>query len=131
MFLTRECDYAIRIVRELADMQVKSVGVICDHEQIPRPFTYKILKKLEKARLVNSFRGASGGYLLSKEPDMITLFDIAIAIDSHLFINECLLPDYKCPRNTDGNPCGVHLELGRLQNILTDALCEKTIAELV
>ena len=131
MFLTRECDYAIRTVRDLADMQMKPVGDICRREQIPRPFAYKILKKLEQAGIVNSFRGASGGYMLAKEPAELTLYDIVMAMDERFFLNECLLPSYNCPRNTEGHPCGVHGEMDRLQKALMEALSEKNMTELV
>jgi len=131
MFLTRECDYAIRVVRDLADLQMKSVRVICEREQIPLPFAYKILKKLEHANIVCSYRGVAGGYQLAKMPNSIRLVDIVSAVDEHLFLNECLEHGYLCERNVSGISCGVHRELTRIQNILVEALSEKTMDELI
>ena len=131
MFLTKECDYAIRIVRELADMEKKSVKTICDREQVPRPFAYKILKRLENAGLVSASRGTAGGYTLVKSPDNVTLLEIVKAVDSRLFLNECLLPGYSCPHNSNGNYCGVHKEFSRVQKLLIYALNEKSITDII
>ena len=61
MFLTKECDYAMRIVRNLSTQEITPVKKICADEHMPLPFAYKILKKLERARILKSFRGAFGG----------------------------------------------------------------------
>jgi Rrf2 family protein len=131
MFITRECDYAIRVVRDLADLQMKTVRVICEREQIPLPFAYKILKKLEHAGIVDSYRGVAGGYQLAKPPDRITLFDIVNAVDEQLFLNECLQHGYLCVHNVNGKTCSVHREIARLQALLTEALSERTIDKLI
>ena len=131
MFLTKECDYAIRVVRCLTNMEVKSVRTICENESMPLPFAYKILKKLEKARIVRSYRGAAGGYQLLKKPELITIHEIVNAVDSNLFVNECLIKGYECKNNQEGRLCKVHVELSRVQDILSDALREKNMLELV
>ena len=131
MFLTKECDYAIRIVRELADMEIKPVQTICSREQVPRPFAYKILKRLENGGITGSIRGASGGYYLAKSPDNLSLYDVVNAVDNRLFINECLREGYCCPHNTDGNLCGVHMEFTRIQELLINALKENSIKNII
>jgi Rrf2 family protein len=127
MFLTKECDYAIRVVRVLADMEKKSAKTIGVRGHIPHPFAYKILKKLERAGLVHSHRGALGGYQLAKKPDTITLLEIIKIVDENLFLNECLQPEHTCPHNSAENYCSVHKEFERIQGILINALQEKTI----
>ena len=131
MFLTRECDYAVRVVRSLANQETKPVKQICEREQIPHPFAYKILKKLEHAGIVNSFRGVDGGYQLAKEQGDITLYEIVNAVDKNLFLNECLRDGYVCMRYMDCNVCGVHRELVRIQELIVNALCENTIDKLI
>ena len=131
MFLTKECDYAIRVVRELADLEIKPVRVICEKEHIPTPFAYKVLKKLDKAGIVKSYRGASGGYRLAKSPDSISLLDIVCAIDDHLFLNACLQDGHVCSRNEDGESCKVHMELEKVQAVVIEAFKEKKMIEVV
>jgi len=99
-------------------------------ENIPLQFAYKILKKMERAGIVISRRGAAGGYRLSKPPESFTLFNVVNAIDERLFINDCLQPGFTCSRNMGGNNCNVHGEFTRIQRVLMDALSEKTIKDL-
>lgn len=52
MFITRESDYAMRVVRALMGETRLSVSEICEREAITAPFAYKILKKLQNAGIV-------------------------------------------------------------------------------
>ncbi|GHV94113.1 hypothetical protein AGMMS50293_04330 [Spirochaetia bacterium] len=130
MFITRETDYAIRILRELNGHTRKTVQTICKNEQVPLQYGYKILKKLEKAALVQSFRGINGGYTLTRLARDITLFDVVRAIDEELVLSECLGHDFQCPMNSGKKYCGVHCELRRIQDVLLGALREKSLADI-
>lgn len=66
MFITRECDYAARVLRALSGETRLSVNEICEKESITAPFAYKILKKLQKAGIVKGYRGVHGGYAMNK-----------------------------------------------------------------
>ena len=131
LLLTRECDYGVRTIRALADGEKKSVRDICEMEQIPFQYAYKILKKLEHAGFLKSTRGRDGGYQLAKSPDTFTLLDIVVAIDDRVFINECLDENKPCQRHTENSPCAVHLELERIQALLVKELHSKTIHEVM
>ena len=131
MFLTKECDYGIRVVRDLANGKITPVKNICENEHIPQPFAYKILKKLEKAGIVKSHRGHAGGYQLIGDLDKLTLFDIVTSVDDQLLLNKCLMPGYECPNNGKEECCKVHDELKRAQRILIDALRENTVNEVL
>ena len=131
MLITREIDYAVRIVRDLSAGGRRKIDEICRNELIPRQFSYKILKKLEQAGVVKIFRGAGGGYSLVKEASNITLFDIITSINSGLLLSECLGEGYNCPRDgKDGKPCGVHVELERIQNTVFGLLKENPLSAL-
>jgi len=131
MLLTKECDYGIRIIRALAGGEKKTVAVICEMEQIPVPYAYKILKKLERAGLLRSLRGRDGGYQLAKSLDEITLYDIVTAVDEHLFIFECLSDHSHCPLHQADKLCTVHLELDRLQALLLTEMQAKTMRQIL
>jgi len=131
MFLTKECGYAIRLVRCLADSEKKSVKEICTYTSLPRPFAYKILKKLEHKGIVAAYRGLDGGYQLTKAPDAVTLYDIVTAVDENVALIECLQPGYECPLDSDGKRCVIRQELVRIQEMLVNALEEKTIEDIL
>ena len=76
MFITRECDYAVRVIRALQGESRLSVTEICEKEAITAPFAYKILKKLQKAKIVKGYRGVHGRYSLDRGADELTLYDV-------------------------------------------------------
>lgn len=132
MLITRECDYAVRVVRALNGESRLSVNEICEREDITAPFAYKILKKLQKADLVAGFRGVHGGYALSKSLSEISLLDIYLAIDPDLFIIECLDPRKPCSRDGGGDDaCRVHKYLGKVQRELREMLAGKSLEEIM
>lgn len=131
MFITRESDYAVRVLRELADGELKGVQLICERETVPFQYCYKILKKLEKKGLVKGFRGPGGGYRIVRDPKAITLFDVITSIDESPVITECLKHGFDCPRNRGLKMCKVHAEFNRIQTLLLNSLKEKSLAELV
>ena len=131
MLITKEIDYAVRIVRELNHGGRKTIDEVCLNEQIPRQFSYKILKKLEHSGMVKIFRGAGGGYSLVKDTGDLTLFDIISSINNQPLLSECLGHGYDCPMDgKEGKLCGVHVELGRIQQLTFDHLKEKHLSEI-
>lgn len=132
MLITRECDYAVRVIRALAGEERLSVAEICEKEAITAPFAYKILKKLQKAKIVKGYRGVHGGYSMDQKLEELSLFDVYSAIDPEMFIIECMDENYSCVRNgQDGIPCKVHWELKSIQNELWKLLKRKSLRELL
>jgi len=130
MFLTKECDYGIRIIRALSNGEKKTAEEICAAESIPGQFAYKILKKMERGGFIQSCRGRDGGYWLVKSMDEITIYDIITTIDEYLYINECLRDDRPCSCNQKTAPCTIRVELARIQGVLEDELRSKSIREV-
>lgn len=131
MLLTKECDYGMRIMRALGDGQKRTVQAVCDTEHIPHKYAYKILKKLQKAGLVQNKRGPAGGYFLVKPLNTFTLYDVVSAVDERLFLFECLRDGAECPHNTGNAPCAMHHELVRLQNMLTAEMKAKNMEDVL
>jgi Rrf2 family protein len=131
MFITREADYAVRIIRELAHGNRETVQRICEQERVPLPYGYKILKKLEKGGLVRSFRGTKGGYALARETGRITLFDVIGAVDGDLIVHECLHHGFVCPLDSGKKRCAIHQEFLRIQQVVVRELSERTLAEIL
>lgn len=89
--ITRESDYAIRIVAEMARKPriVKDAALISENTGVTLRFALKILQKLLAAGIVKSYRGAHGGYLLTREPEEITLRQVMEAIDGEFTLSRC------------------------------------------
>ena len=86
MRISAKADYAVRAVVELAaagDATVKGEA-IAQAQGIPLRFLENILLQLRHAGIVDSRRGAEGGYLLARPAAEIALADVIRAIDGPL-----------------------------------------------
>ena len=88
MRVSAKTDYAIRAALELAaaasdDKPLKGER-ISTAQAIPLRFLENILMQLLHAGLVESRRGAEGGYRLARPPAEVTLADVIRAIDGPL-----------------------------------------------
>lgn len=129
MLFTKECDYAIRIVRALKDGNKMKARDICECEEIPEAFAYKIIKKMEKQGIIQVVRGMNGRCMLLKNADELCLYDIVLSIEPDFAITHCI--NMNCSRNTESEPCGVHCEMHRIQKLLEKELKSKTLKEIL
>lgn len=130
MLFTKECDYAIRVMRALSSGDFINVTTICTMENISSAMAYKITRKLEKNGFLKSLRGANGGYALNRSLEDISLYDVCSAIEPDILLLECMKKDYHCSMNTQNTPCLVHGEFCRIQRILLQELQQKNLADL-
>jgi len=131
MLITRECDYALRLIRNLSTDDVTSISKIAKAESISNAIAYKVAGKLEKGGLIQSVRGNRGGYLLTRGADKISILDVYKIMEPNGTINECLKEGEDCPLNTSDKPCAVHKELDRIQRVLYDELGKKSLLEII
>ena len=75
VLITRETDVALRVLRALSEGEQLTAGDISEQQMVPKPFAYKIIKKLSKAGFVRITRGADGGCRLAVGLDKVTLYD--------------------------------------------------------
>ena len=72
--ITREADYALRVVLSLADIpkgQSFSTAALAEQMNIPYRFLRRILRKFCVSGLVGSVRGKEGGVYLLEKPSKI------------------------------------------------------------
>ncbi len=62
---------------------------IAEQERLPGDYVEQILLRLRRAGLVESVRGAKGGYYLAKDPATITMRDIMTASEHQTFEMNC------------------------------------------
>ncbi|HSJ60137.1 MAG TPA: Rrf2 family transcriptional regulator [Jiangellaceae bacterium] len=86
MHVTARADYAVRAVVELAARAPASATrlELAEAQDIPGKFLESILGDLRRAGLLESHRGSSGGYRLSRDPARIPLADVIRAIEGPL-----------------------------------------------
>ena len=131
MLITRETDYALRILQSLLNGEKKSVGEISEQELIPQQFAYKIIKKLSQAGFVQILRGADGGCRLACDLDKVSLLDLMAVTESHYAVNACMDPAYHCPRKEKKGCCTIHCRLANVQQRLDDELRSYNLKSLI
>lgn len=94
MIFSAKCEYGIKAMLDLSinggpELAVQ-VRVIADRAEIPEGFLEQIMGDLRKAGLVESVRGAHGGYRLARDPEQINLADVIEAIDGPVTPGGCL-----------------------------------------
>ena len=96
MIITKETDYALRILRVLLDGEKHSVAEMSETELIPNQFAYQILRKLSAGNLVRVSRGALGGCELSCDLDATSLYDLMGVVGERGILCACMEPGYEC-----------------------------------
>jgi len=92
MKLTSKGRYAVMAMADLAKNNVKkpiSLTEISLRQGISIAYLEQLFLKLRKNNLVQSVRGPSGGYLLSKNPEEIKLLSIIRAVDEKVKTVKC------------------------------------------
>ncbi len=133
MLITKETDYALRILRALANGEQLTATALAEGEQVPKQFAYKILKKLEKAGFVRILRGAEGGCFLTANLRQTTLYQLMQAMEEDSAISTCMNPNYSCPWRSahDGRTCRTHLHLLAIQKKLDRELDSHALHEIL
>ena len=84
MNISKKAEYAIRAIITIAknnQNQPLQIGEISEIESIPQKFLEQILLTLKNNGILNSKRGANGGYLLGKSCDNLSIGLILEIID--------------------------------------------------
>ncbi len=132
MIITRETDYALRILRRLGDGQRHTMKALCEKEAVPQQFAYKIIGKLGKAGVVKNTRGSSGGCILSYDLNELTLLDLLEIMGENYQINACMDRNYPCTWEANcGEKCSVRRKLSQIQSRMDRELAEHSIASLI
>ena len=67
-----------------SDQKRVSLSEISERQSISLPYLEQLFVKLRKAGIVKSFRGATGGYAMSKSAETLRITEILKAVDQDL-----------------------------------------------
>jgi Rrf2 family protein len=101
MKLSTKARYGVRFMTALArEYGQKSLFLkdIAASEEISGKYLSLIVIPLRTAGLINSMRGAHGGYSLARSPGEITLCDIVEALDGETCLVRCVKQPSTCNR---------------------------------
>ena len=120
--LSKGAEYAIRSILYLS---CQPRGKVCySHEvakaqEIPLAYLAKVFQSLGKGGIIKSTRGTKGGVSLLKSPQAISLYDVIVAVEGEIFLNDCLIHKGYCHRDL---ACPAHFYWSEIQKKFCDYL---------
>jgi len=133
MKLTAKGRYAVMAVADLAAQGVgaqASLSEIGTRQGISVTFLEQLFGKLRRAGLVESQRGAAGGYRLAMTADELTLEKIIFAVDEDIKAHGCS-PETKIACTGQTGKCLTHNLWGALESHIEQFLASITVQDVV
>jgi Rrf2 family protein len=98
MRVSRQADYAIRVVMDLSVNEEARIREIAARQGLSPAHVGRISQVLAKAGVLTTKRGRLGHISLSCNPEDISLLEVVEAVDGPLQLDRCLLAPGKCGR---------------------------------
>tara|TARA_B100001750_G_C15145313_1_gene416801 strand:+ start:150 stop:590 length:441 start_codon:yes stop_codon:yes gene_type:complete len=133
MKLTSKGRYAIMAMADLAKSNIKeptSLTEISLRQGISISFLEQLFLKLRKNNLVQSVRGPSGGYVLTKPPGQIKLLSIINAVDEKIKTLKCR-KESKRGCNHKSIKCITHNLWDDLENHINKFFIDNTLNDIL
>jgi Rrf2 family protein len=108
-----------------------SLTEIAEQEDLPRAYLEQLVISLRDADLVQSTRGAHGGYELTRAPEQVVMSEVLRALEGPIAPMICVTddPDHlTCARS---GQCTVNFMWVRVRDAIAGALDSITLADLV
>jgi Rrf2 family protein len=136
MRVTTWTEYSLIISIHLARRGRKGSGPVAarelaDIERLPADYVEQILLRLRRAGLVQSVRGAKGGYYLAREPETISVRDVMAASEHQTFEINCENHPVDADRCSQGNTCSIRPVWHALQQRVDQLLAGISLADLM
>lgn len=130
---SKACEYGIRasiyVAKQSKVGKRSSIKDIAEAINSPIAFTAKVLQLLAKSNIVDSIKGASGGYEMDmKELECVSLLQIVTAIDGDNVYSGCGMGLQQC---SESYPCPVHYEFKKIRDDLYDMLKNATLLKMI
>ncbi|MGR9071781.1 MAG: SUF system Fe-S cluster assembly regulator [Gammaproteobacteria bacterium] len=128
--LSKLTDYATVVLSYMAkcDERLHSAIEIAEATGIALPTVSKILKQLAKAHVLNSIRGAKGGYALARSPDKISVAAVISALEGPIALTECSISHKGCEQ---ASGCEIKGNWSLINLKISNALESITLADMI
>ncbi|NOR40523.1 MAG: SUF system Fe-S cluster assembly regulator [Gammaproteobacteria bacterium] len=119
--LTKLTDYGILLLTHIAadDSRLFASNDLSKATHIPSPTVSKVLQALLGAGLLESIRGAKGGYRLSRPAAEVSVREVIDCFEGHIALTECNLDDGECEQLPF---CSTQNNWKRINGAVRDAL---------
>lgn len=125
--------YALEVMADLAihssEEKKESLRNIAARRRLSEKYLERIVRMLKKEGLVESARGACGGYRLGKPMTEITVLEVLEAVEGSLAPVECLVKSMDC--GIDCETCPTKGTWNQVWNRIKDAIKDTTMEDIV
>jgi Rrf2 family cysteine metabolism transcriptional repressor len=130
MKLSTKGRYGVKAMVDLAINYGKSpvcIKSISERQNISEYYLEQLFLPLRKSNLIQSIRGAQGGYVLSKAPAEITIAEIMNVLEGPVEISDCI--EGATCNNLDC--CATRLLWGKIKKSIDDVMESTTLKDIV
>jgi len=117
---------------EIAQSEFDKKGVfqkdIASNQNISNKYLDHIVQALKTSQLITNCKGKKSGYVLTRKPSEITVYDIHRAFEPGICLIECLSGNYDCPGS---DSCLTKGFWGELNNLIIRYFKSVTLEDLI
>lgn len=127
--ITRDADYAIRAVTEVARKgeNIVTVNELIKELKVPKPFLRKLMQVLNREGVIKSYKGRAGGFKLVKSPKKVSVLDLVEIFQGKFQLSQCMTGKRPCPNRM---VCKLRKKLSSLERATKKELQGITIGYL-
>ena len=127
--ISQTVEYALRAIVTIAqhDGSPCTAQKISEITQVPAPYLSKMMQGLVRANLVTSKRGLHGGFVLTKSPSDLTIWEVVDAVEPFKRIRECPLSI----GSHEGTLCPLHQRLDNAMGLVEASFRDTTVADVL
>lgn len=132
--LSKKTEYALMAVKYIACNNGKNcitAKEISNNYSIPYELVSKALQQLARYDVVQSIKGARGGYRLSRIPGDVTLMDIILAVEPEYKITNCMKNNSSSDDCEHFDCCMIRDPLIKVQSKIDNIFQNMTINEII
>jgi len=132
VLLTKKTEYALLSLISIAKSEhPKNVDELSRELNIPKPYLAKILQNFSRNNILNSFKGAHGGFTFKVDAAEISILKISfISEDKNPAVFECSTSQESCP-SQKASQCNLWPVLNNLQHKIDDFLESLTLKDII
>lgn len=129
--VSRMADYGVVAMTHIARRanELHTAASVAEATGVPPPSAIKLLKLLAKQGLLESRRGAKGGYALIRAPAEISVAELIVAVDGPIALADCL--DGLAGNCSLESFCSVRSPWQKVTAAIRVALEEVSLAEII
>ena len=129
MWVSTRAQYGMRALVEIAlSSEPTSLKVVADRQNISQHYLEQIIAVLRRAGIVESTRGAYGGYRVARPLEQVTALEVVELMEGSLAPVACIEDIDACEHT---GHCSTETLWNRVDNAVRDVLGSTTLAQLV